>query len=338
MNKKLIILVLFSAIFLHLRGQRTIGVGAHLKHGVSAKAVGMGSAYTALSEDPSALYWNPAGLLGTKGAQLQMDIRDQMGPTDFHSFSGNNTFQMAFSHSLRKKLFRRFKIAWGLFISHYSVSDIHEYDAESNYKSDFDFYETFGLTSIAIKYRVLDLGLSWKYINQNFTLVKSGTHNNSKTIIRRPHDIGIKIHPFPFLTIGLMIRDSLKVGQFDSYPRSVHSGVAVRTGQLPTTIPMVDFTFSLDLVSPHKQDKKLNMGIEMKAKDKRFSIFALRYGRSNILISSYQHNKLDEINHYSQANTVGVGLRIKKYIIDYAFRSSDQKLLNNNFLTITVTI
>ena len=243
---------------------------------------------------------------------------------------------MAFSHSLRKRLFRRFKIAWGLFISHYSVSDIHEYDDESNYKGDFDFYETFGLTSIAIKYRVLDLGLSWKYINQNFTLVKSGIHNNSKSIIRRPHDIGIKIHPFKFLTFGLMIRDSLKVGEFDSYPRSVHSGMAVRTDQLPTTIPMVDLTFSLDLISPHKQDKKLNMGIEMIAK--RFPKIALRYGRSNILISSYQHNKLDEINHYSQTNTFGVGLRIKKYIIDYAFRSSDQKLLNNNFLTITVTI
>ena len=103
MNKKLNLLVILFAIFLHLYGQRTIGVGAHLKHGVSARAVGMGSAYTALSKDPSALYWNPAGLLGIKGAQLQLDIRDQMGPTDFNSFSGNNTFQIAFSHSLQKR-------------------------------------------------------------------------------------------------------------------------------------------------------------------------------------------------------------------------------------------
>ena len=336
MNKKLNLLVILFAIFLHLYGQRTIGVGAHLKHGVSARAIGMGSAYTALSEDPSALYWNPAGLIGTKGSQLQFDIRDAMGPADFNLFSGNNTFQVAVAHSLRKRLFRRFQIAGGLFISHYSVADIHEYDAESNYISDFNFYETFVLTSIAIKYRILNLGLSWKYINQNFTLTESGSHNNSESIIRKPHDIGIIIHPFPFLSFGLIIRDSVKVGEFDSYPRSVQTGMAIRTDQLRSNIPMVDLTLSLDLISPHKQDRKLNLGIEMVAKS--FPQFASRYGRSNILISSYQHKKLDEINHYSQTNTVGVGLRIKKYIIDYAFRWSEQKLLNNNYLTITVTI
>ena len=70
MNKKLNLLVILFAIFLHLYGQRTIGVGAHLKHGVSARAIGMGSAYTALSEDPSALYWNPAGLAQIKKFEL----------------------------------------------------------------------------------------------------------------------------------------------------------------------------------------------------------------------------------------------------------------------------
>ncbi|MBI4655546.1 MAG: PorV/PorQ family protein [Elusimicrobia bacterium] len=33
-----------------------------LKIGVGAKAVGMGSAYTAVADDPTAIYWNPAGL------------------------------------------------------------------------------------------------------------------------------------------------------------------------------------------------------------------------------------------------------------------------------------
>ena len=335
MNKKIILLVTLSTIFLQLHGQRAIGVGAHLKHGVSARAIGMGSAYTALSEDPSALYWNPAGIIGTVGSQFQIDIQDEMGPTDFNSFNENNTVQVAMIHSFRKKLFKRLQVAGGLFISHYSVSDIHEYDDQSNYISDFNFYESFGLTSIAVKYRILDLGFSWKYIKQNFTLAESESHNNRESLIRKPHDIGIKIHPFPFLSFGLIIRDSVNVGKYDSYPRSVQSGIAIHTDQLPATFPFVDLILSLDLISQHLQNKKLNMGIELVPK--RFSQIALRYGRNNFLFS-YQQEPLNEINHYRKTHALGIGLRIKKYMVDYAFRWSDQKLLNNNFITITVKI
>ena len=35
---------------------------AFLKLGVGARAMGMGSAYVAVADDPTALHWNPAGL------------------------------------------------------------------------------------------------------------------------------------------------------------------------------------------------------------------------------------------------------------------------------------
>ncbi len=43
---------------------------AFLKLGVGARAMGMGSAYVALADDPTALYWNPAGLAATEGAKV----------------------------------------------------------------------------------------------------------------------------------------------------------------------------------------------------------------------------------------------------------------------------
>ncbi|HPT47104.1 MAG TPA: UPF0164 family protein, partial [Candidatus Rifleibacterium sp.] len=36
--------------------------GAYLKMGVGARALGMGSAFTAVADDSTASFWNPAGL------------------------------------------------------------------------------------------------------------------------------------------------------------------------------------------------------------------------------------------------------------------------------------
>ena len=43
---------------------------AFLKLGVGARAMGLGSAYVALADDPTALHWNPAGLAAIPGTQV----------------------------------------------------------------------------------------------------------------------------------------------------------------------------------------------------------------------------------------------------------------------------
>jgi len=45
--------------------------GAMLEIGVGARAEGLGGAFVAISEDPSALYWNPAGISRIKSLSLQ---------------------------------------------------------------------------------------------------------------------------------------------------------------------------------------------------------------------------------------------------------------------------
>ena len=44
-----------------------------LKIGVSARATAMGSAYTAVSDNAEALYWNPAGIVSVRGSQLNIN-------------------------------------------------------------------------------------------------------------------------------------------------------------------------------------------------------------------------------------------------------------------------
>ena len=43
---------------------------AFLKLGVGARAMGLGSAYVALADDPTAIYWNAAGLASLTGTQV----------------------------------------------------------------------------------------------------------------------------------------------------------------------------------------------------------------------------------------------------------------------------
>lgn len=68
--KRLFCLVLFSVFFLspQLWAEVTFTkyAGAFLENGVGARPLGMGGAYTALSEDVTAIYWNPAGLVKVK--------------------------------------------------------------------------------------------------------------------------------------------------------------------------------------------------------------------------------------------------------------------------------
>ena len=44
-----------------------------LKIGISARAVGMGSAYTAVADDASSIYWNPAGMVSETRTQVSLD-------------------------------------------------------------------------------------------------------------------------------------------------------------------------------------------------------------------------------------------------------------------------
>ena len=65
-------LALIGTVVAPPRAQAATGQAgfAFLKLGIGARPMGMGSAYVALADDPTAVYWNPAGLAGAEGAQV----------------------------------------------------------------------------------------------------------------------------------------------------------------------------------------------------------------------------------------------------------------------------
>ena len=53
--------------------------GAFMDDGGGARALAMGGAFTAVADDPSAAYWNPAGLTGTEGRNLLLMHSERFG-------------------------------------------------------------------------------------------------------------------------------------------------------------------------------------------------------------------------------------------------------------------
>jgi len=81
-----VIIPLFANTFL-FAGDDSGLPGAFLRLPVNARANGMGSAFTALSQDPSAGYWNPAGLGFIDNFQLNV-MYSLMSMDRRHNFAG----------------------------------------------------------------------------------------------------------------------------------------------------------------------------------------------------------------------------------------------------------
>ena len=58
--------------------------GDPLLVGAGARSLGMGGAFVALSDDATAVYWNPAGLAGLARMEVQVQHTEQFGGTGNH--------------------------------------------------------------------------------------------------------------------------------------------------------------------------------------------------------------------------------------------------------------
>lgn len=70
--------------------QNKVGTTAAPFLGIAAgpRAVGMGGAFTAVADDPSALYWNPAGISRTGETAFLLEHTDYLVGTSFNYFAG----------------------------------------------------------------------------------------------------------------------------------------------------------------------------------------------------------------------------------------------------------
>lgn len=127
--------------------------GAFLRRGVNSHAIAMGSAFTAIANDASALYWNPAGLC-------------QINNCEFMSmYSLLSLDRKQFFLSFTKNFSKYAAVGFGWL--KYGVGDIEVRDYMGELLDKFSDSENCFYFSVAKKINIASLGLSAKYIHHS---------------------------------------------------------------------------------------------------------------------------------------------------------------------------
>ena len=329
----------FLIIITLVNAQTFSGSAAFLKRGMSARAIGMGSAYTAIANDPSACFWNPAGLLNLSGFNWQLsDLQDDL--LNVESFGDVNSPQFAFSYSVKKPLLKRIYWAWGVAANGFFVKDIDQYDSESNYIDSFNFGEYAVFFSTAFRIRFLKVGITWKFIEQNFGLDGQFIQNSQESLnfplILKPHDLGIMYNPTEYLTVGLIVRDSIRVGVYDVYPKSSQLGIKFDLNAVKLSLPHL--ILATDVIVIQNSLNKMNMGLEYEYLFTEDLSLAVRIGASNMIIG--MKGKVGNLNEVKPANrkgALGLGMRFKKVRVDVAWVQEKMRDPYSKFLVWTIS-
>jgi hypothetical protein len=149
----LILVMIFSAV--------TLAVGA--------RALGMGEAFTAIAEGPTAAYWNPAGLISTKVINLGISVG--MPPESFQYFS--QALSEGYSFSPGTGNFDTYANVFAtLQFKHFAGSlfgtGTINYFENSIYKSAYIGLDLTGYGSVAFKFGMVSVGANIKYIDSNY--------------------------------------------------------------------------------------------------------------------------------------------------------------------------
>ena len=255
--------------------------------GAGSRALGMGGAFTAVSDDATSLYWNPAGL---------SDMA-QTGLTAFHSTLFEGSSYDFFSVCQPTVRFGGFGFAF----LRVGTDGIHAYDDRSASLGDIDFSQTQMLFSYgrALPFRApfdLRLGTSIKVVSQR--MGDSGADGVGL-------DFGA-LYPVPYLkglTLGASLRDTpgaeLKlVDKVEKTPGSMRFGASYRAGFRGGQDAAV---FGVEVALPEKAPAGVSLGGEYVVA----KTVALRAG--------LKEGKL----------AAGAGVRWRNYSFDYSLSNAE---------------
>jgi hypothetical protein len=287
--------------------------GEFLSLGVGGRALGLGSAYVALSSDVTAGYWNPAGLSLLKYPQFALMHDEQFGSLVNHDY-GAAAFPVGRTSSLGISLIR---------VGVDDIPDTRDAAVDINGNPTTDPTQFSRIDPARVRYfNAADWALFFTYARTaseefsygaNVKLIRRDLGDNSATGLG--FDLGAWYVPLPGLTLGATLQDvtttllAWDTGRNELISPTLKLGSAYRIDALGGRFtPVVQFdvrfenrqtasTFHVGAVSAD-----VHGGLEYSFKE----LVALRVGYSDV-----------------KQVTFGAGLHFPKLNIDYSFAKFD---------------
>jgi hypothetical protein len=303
--KKIPIISIFLLIFplslsqAQLPGEAETAGCSFLKFGMGARAVGMGEAFTGISGDVSSVYWNPAGLAKLDGV--------------WATFMHNRWFQ-----DISTEFFASaFNISNNTFAFSFTINKVPDIERREKPTSEplsyFDARQTaFQVAWAKELAKRIDLGLAFKWLYEKIDI-----HTASGI----GFDFGGIYSPRDNLNLGLAILNLGPKMKFEKQkyplPTSYKLG-AVYSGK--ENHLKGDYRVALDLVKPKDDPLRVHTGAEYDFPQN----FSLRLGY--------------EFGYDEKGFTFGLGFKIRKYGIDYAFVPYSSDLGNTHRISLNVKL
>ena len=317
-----IILISFSLSFAQF--EKTGNIGAQfLKIGVGARAAGMATSFVAVSNDITALYWNPAGIVWLENNAAIVSHNKWIADTNYEF--------IAYAHSFNQQN------AIGFFMSYLSFGEIEQTTIRNPSGTGVKFFSYDLAVGGSYSRRLIEdfaIGVTGKYIREQIWDMASTTF---------AFDIGALFSPgFKPLHFGVSLSNFGKDAQFngvnldqnlDLFPDQ--DPIDVRFQTTPYPIPLIfRFGFAYDFFTGEEKlvtlsvegrhltdtEQKVNFGLEYHI----FEGIALRTGfRAN-----------DDEGYYAAG--FGINKSIGNAVnaqIDYAFQDVG-RLLNSHRLSL----
>ena len=209
-KKVFILAVSFICIASALPTQALESGAEFLKIGTDAKAMAMGSAYTAAASGTDALYYNPAGLAGAKGYELAFSHANWLLDSR-HDFIG-----LAFPMKLGGR-----QLGGGLGVTRLSNAGMEGRGADRSAGGSFDSYDQAVSLALAARGGAYSFGLGGKYIESSIAGEKAKAFaidlGVNRSLNNLPMSIGLAVQnlgtPMKYMT------------QRDPLPVSVAAGL-----------------------------------------------------------------------------------------------------------------
>ena len=249
--------------------------------GIGCRAMALGGAFTAFSNNASGVFWNPSGLANRNNTELTL------GYSNWYQDLSLNYIALATPVS------RRVSFAIGVIYLNYG--DFNAYSVDDQPIGSFSGHNVVGQVSMAVGVTdKLSLGLTGKWVSEK---IEEATASGYALDARLRYDSG----PFALGMTARNLGQGLEYeGEVSPFPTSYNAGIGFRLFNRGVNL-------TSEVVYPENGDISFHQGVE------------LLYQNTIALRSGYSHSMTDESQAERNGLVMGFGLKVLTGSLDYSY-------------------